>query len=84
MTAVKLQSLLDTELQTFRAHRNELLGRARGRFVLIKGTDVIDVFESEIDAISRGFKTFGNQSFLVKQITEFDAPLHFAGYNIGE
>ena len=84
MTTTQSRNALEEELRTFRSHRDELIGRARGKYVLIKGADVIAVFENQIDAIVRGFKTFGKQSFLVQQITEFDAPLHFANFNVGE
>lgn len=84
MTANKGQSSLAAELATFAEHRDELLGRAKGKFVLIKGTDVIDVFEDRTDALVRGYREFGNHPFLVKKVAEFETPLNFTGLRIGE
>lgn len=84
MTASKSSASLDVELKTFASQRNDLLGRARGKFVLIKGDKVVDIFEDRTDALSRGYREFGNASFLVKQVTDFETPLNFTSFNIGK
>ena len=84
MTANNGLSSLATELATFAQHRDELLGRAKDKFVLIKGDDVVDVFEDRTDALVRGYREFGNHPFLVKKITEFETPLYFPSLRIGE
>jgi len=84
MTANKGHSSLAAELATFAQHRDELLGRAKGKFVLIKGADVVDVFEDRTDAVVRGYREFGNHPFLVKKVTEFETPLTFTSLRIGE
>jgi hypothetical protein len=84
MTANKGQSSLAAELATFAEHRDELLGRAKGKFVLIKGSDVIDVFEDRTDAVVRGYREFGNHPFLVKKVTDFEVPLTFTSVHVGE
>jgi hypothetical protein len=83
MTAQKGAASLETELRTFRSHRDELVGQAKGKYVLIKGERVVGFFEDQTDAISNGFKEFGNTSFLVKLITEVDVPLNLTSLNIG-
>lgn len=84
MTAKKAHSSLEAELQTFQAHRNELLGRARGKFVLIKGQRVVDIFEDRNDALSRGYREFGRDPFLVKQVMDVESPLNFTSFRIGK
>ncbi len=74
---------LDEELKTYQAHRDELLGRAKERFVLIKGDQLIDDFESRQDALQRGYAEFGNQAFLVKQVVEVEAPQNYTSFQIG-
>jgi len=71
---------LDHELATYAAHREELLGSARGKFVLIKGERLVGTFESQQDAIERGYEEFGNEPFLVKQILEVDVPFNFTSF----
>ena len=77
-----MSDLLDEEVRTFQAHRTELLGRALGKYVLIKNDRIIDDFASEEDALKRGYEEFGNAPFLVKEVTEVDLPLNFTSFMI--
>jgi hypothetical protein len=74
---------LEHEVRYFEQHRIELLAEAAGRYALIKGTEVIGTFASEIEAVGAGFRHFGNEPFLVKHIVEADLPLPFATFNLG-
>jgi hypothetical protein len=78
-----MTAVLDQELTTFEAHRAELLSRARDKYVLIKGDTVVDVFDTQIDAIHHGYERFGNVPFLVKQVVEFESPLNFSSNLLG-
>ena len=73
---------LKTELAFFDKQRAQLLGRAKGKYALIKGEHLVDVFDSESDAIRRGYREFGNEPFLVKQIVEVEVPFNFTSFNI--
>ena len=59
---------LERELETYRNKLPELKGENEGRFVLIKGDRVIDVFSSYDDALKAGYTAFGLDPFLVKRI----------------
>jgi hypothetical protein len=74
---------LSTELDFFESHRMELFERAPGKYALVKGSTLIDVFETELDAIRAGYQRFGNEAFLVKHILEADVPLKFTSFNLG-
>lgn len=74
---------LEQELETFERKRPELLGGSRGKFALVKGDQVVDVFEGLQDALKRGYELYGNAPFLVKQVLEFDLPANFTSFNIG-
>lgn len=58
---------LEKELQTYKSKLPELV-KNEGKFVLIKGDVIIDVFTSYEDAIKEGYKQFKLEPFLVKQI----------------
>jgi hypothetical protein len=59
---------LETEMATYQLKLSELK-QHEGKFVLIHGNEVIDVFSSYDDAIKAGYRAFGLSSpFLVKQI----------------
>jgi hypothetical protein len=84
MTAQKGAASLEAELRTFRSRRDELIGRAKGKYVLIQGDRIAGFFEDQTDAITNGFKEFGNTPFLVKLVTEVDVPLNFTSFTIGD
>ena len=58
---------LERESATYREKLPEL-SKHEGRYVLIHGTDVVDTFASYEDALRQGYRQFGLQPFLVKQI----------------
>lgn len=69
--------MLKKELQTYEAQKSELIGKSQGKFVLVKDDQVIDVFDTRIDAIRQCYERFGNVPFLVKQIVEVETPQNF-------
>lgn len=58
---------LELELETYK-HKLAELKENEGKFVLIHGAEIFDVFSTYDDAIKAGYKTFGLEPFLVKQI----------------
>lgn len=76
-------SKLQEELEFFERQRLELLERAPGKYVLIKGSEVIGIFDTEIEAARIGYRKIGNEPFLIKHIVEADVPLIFTSFNLG-
>ena len=74
---------LQEELEFFERQRLELLERAPGRYVLIKGSKVVGIFDTEIEAARIGYREIGNEAFLIKHIVEADVPLIFTSFNLG-
>jgi hypothetical protein len=68
---------LQAELDVFERLRLSLLDRAAGKYALVKGSDLVDVFGTEAEAIRDGYRRFGNEAFLVKHIVEADVPMIF-------
>ena len=58
---------LEKELKTYNAKLPELK-ESEGKFVLIQGDTVVNVYTSYEDAVKDGYKQFGLTPFLVKQI----------------
>jgi hypothetical protein len=58
---------LEKELAAYQAKLQELK-QHEGKFVLIHGDEVIDTFNTYEDALKAGYKQFGLDPFLVKQI----------------
>lgn len=78
-----MPTVLDNELRTYKKHREELLGTAEGKYVLIHNDQVVGVFESKMDAISQGYRQFGNVPFLVKQVLKIEVPQDFVSNLLG-
>ncbi len=68
---------LRQELETYETHREQLLGEARGKYVLIRGHSIVATYDTEQDAINEGYRQFGNVPFLVKRIAAMDEPANF-------
>ena len=72
-----MRGVLAKEIETYEEHRDTFLATAEGRFVLIKGDEVVGTFECEKDAIEEGYRRFGNVPFLVRKIERIETPLIF-------
>lgn len=68
---------LSREQETYETHREQLLGEALGKFVLIHGDQIIATYDTERDAINEGYRRFGNVPFFVKRVAAVDEPANF-------
>lgn len=75
--------ILQQELDFFEQQRVDLFARAPGKYALVKGTELVGIFDTEIEAIRTGYQKIGNEAFLVKHIVEADVPLTFTSFNLG-
>lgn len=76
VAAVK-PGLLATETKTFEARKPELLREGTGRFVLIKGEDVIGLYYAWEDALAEGARRFGNVPYLIAKVQAFEPAIDF-------
>ena len=67
---------LEKELATYTENLSDLLSRA-GKYVLIKGDHIEGTYDSYADALQAGYKEFGLEPFLVKQIAPTERILSF-------
>jgi hypothetical protein len=61
-------SMFDKELAYYKEHRAEFLAKYEWKHVLIKGSELIGVFDSAEAAYAEGLHRFGNNPFLIKQV----------------
>ena len=71
------KKLLSEELETYNKHKVELLKESAGKYVLIKGKEIINILDTQNDAIRVGIDKFGNTPFLVKKIEEVESKQNF-------
>jgi hypothetical protein len=64
---------LERELQTYKSKLAELIANGNeGKFALICGDEVVDVFGTYEDAIKEGYGKFHLEPFLVKQVASIE------------
>lgn len=74
--------MFEKEMETYNKNKEQLLKTAPNKFVLIKDEQIVAIFETKTDAISMGYKQFGNVPFLVKQIIDIEMPINFYSFKI--
>lgn len=68
---------LTTELETYEA-AIQTLSQDMGKFVLIRGQDIIGKYDSYNDALQAGYEKFGITPFLVKKIAPPEQVQYFS------
>jgi len=63
---------LSVELELFDAKRSEWLVRHEGKYVLVKGNEVVGFFESAETAFENGIDRWGNVPMLIKRVLPDD------------
>ena len=67
---------IQTEIKTYNEKLPDLLTK-EGKFVVIKGDEVIGTFDTYADAILTGRDKFKGDVFLVKQIAQHEQIFYF-------
>jgi hypothetical protein len=73
----KRVTMLEKEQNTFEQKLPELLKSNLGKFVLIKGDQVIGTYVAIDDALNIGYDKFKSEPFFVRQILAIQQPLNF-------
>jgi len=66
------QKPLVEEYEFYRNNRNELISKHNGKFALIKGRELVGVFDTDQDAYKAGLLRFGNVPFMIVRVQEGD------------
>lgn len=76
-------ALLTEEHEAYEAEKENLLLTSEGRYVLIRGSEIVGVFDTASEAIGHGYRTFGNVPFLVKVVARIESPVSFVNHFLG-
>jgi hypothetical protein len=69
---------LKIELETYERLKPQLVAQGEGKYVLIQGTTVVNIWDTYEDALKAGYSQFGiDTPFLVKQISRVERILSF-------
>lgn len=74
---------LEKELKYYQDHLDELLQHYEGKFVLIKGEQLVGAFDDPRDAYEEGVKRFGNTPFLIKRVQKEEHEEQIPALNLG-
>ncbi len=77
MTNTMEKQLLQEEIETYEKEKKRLVEQSNGKYVLIKGSQIVAVLESQKDALQLGITKFGNSPFLVKKIEDVEQPQNY-------
>jgi hypothetical protein len=68
---------LHEEIATYNSKLPELIGTSLGKYVLVKGPEIIGVYDTYADALKIGYERFKLQPFMVKQVAPAERVLFF-------
>lgn len=74
---------LAAEIDFYNEHRDEWMGRIAGRVVLVKGRDLVGVYDDEEAALAEGARLFGLESFLVRRVLPSDPEVRIPALTLG-
>lgn len=60
--------LFEEELKTYEAHKDELVAKGDGKYVLIQGSELAGIWETYEDALQAGYGRYGLKPFFVRKI----------------
>ena len=74
---------LSQEIEFFEANRQQLLAQHLGKFVLIKGQELIGVFDTDAKAYEEAVRLFGDEAFLIHEIQAEETAQDLPAYCLG-
>lgn len=75
--------MLEKERTFFQQHREEWLSKFPGKFVLVKGEELIGAFNTPDDALIEGARRFGLDSFLVRRVEQAEEDVYIPALTLG-
>jgi hypothetical protein len=72
---VTAMAQLDHKISTYNAKLTELLASV-GKYVLVKGDEIVGIYDTYADALQLGYERFKLEAFMVKQIAPAEK-IHF-------
>lgn len=78
-----IHAMLEQELAYYAEHLAEWLAKHQGKFVLVKGRELVGVFENQNEALAEGARRFGLESFLARRVEEAEELVHVPALTLG-
>jgi Family of unknown function (DUF5678) len=65
--------MLETEFEYFKTHQDELVKEYNGKYIVIRGQEVVGAYSSELAALEDAKKKFDLGTFLIQLVTPGDS-----------
>ena len=78
-----VENPFSVELAFFESHRAEFIERGEGKFVLIKGEELVDFFDTPETAYKTGVDRFGLVPFFIRQVLREEQTHDIPAYRLG-
>ena len=75
--------MLEKELAYYEKNRTEFLSKYEWKYLLIKESELVGVFDKAEDAYSEGLRRFGNAPLLIKQVLREERVEHIPVLSLG-
>ncbi len=75
--------MLDAERQFYSENLAQWLGQYPGKFVLVKGQELIGAFDTAEEALAEGARRFGLEPFLVRRVQERQEEVNIPALTLG-
>ena len=70
-----MKPIFEKEKKTYQDALPDLL-REEGKFALVKGDNLVGVYDTYEDALKIGYEKFGLESFFIKRIQQIEKPIY--------
>ena len=74
---------LAEELKTYQEHQADLLRQSPGKFALVKGHEIVGLYDKEEEAFSEAYRRFRLSGFMIKQVLEHEKVYTVGGSSFG-
>jgi hypothetical protein len=75
--------MLEQERKFFEENRALWLTKFPGRFVLIKGSELLGTFDTIDEALAEGARRFGLESFLARRVEQVEQEINIPALTLG-
>lgn len=80
MSQQQIDSEVDRNFDAFSAMLPDLLQRAPGKFALLHGEQLVELYENSVAAVVEGLRRFGEGRYSVQEVTKMADNLGFYSY----
>ncbi len=77
--AMRTDGRLPQEIETYYTHKPRLLEEAEGKYVLIKGEQIVGIYATEKEAFEEGLRRFRMTGYLARKIHQGEKMIYIGG-----